>query len=121
MSVVGNPNKYVVALRRFEKNANTCVSKSFSVGVIEILLSLFHHRRTPNIRRFALHSRRYRSVRCTTGTTAIRNLDTDVWQSEPTGRDQDDLAVAWDAPLLLGTGGRMIESLSHRRWRGLGR
>jgi len=39
-------------------------------------------------------------ARCTTGTTAIRNSDSVVWQSAATGMDQDDLAVAWSTPLL---------------------
>src|SRR5262245_52186641 len=70
--------------------------------------------RTSNIHRSALHNRGDTLVRCATETTAIRNADSAVWQSAATGTDQDDLAAAWTRS-LPGTGGRAIESLSHRR------
>ena len=81
--------------KTFTPDANTCVSKSVSEGVIEIWSSPFLHRCTSNIYRFDFHNRRYRSVRCATETNrAVRNSGSDVWQSTAIGTDQDDLAAA---------------------------
>jgi len=56
--------------------------------------SLFPHKRTSSIHRFALHNRRDVLARCATKTIAIRNSDNAVWQSAAMGMDQDGLAAA---------------------------